>query len=227
MLSGIQLPNRTGTTMTILLHLDASARVTGSHTRRLGRLFAERWRVLRPADTVIHRDLGREPPRPVTETWIAAAFTRPQRRTPDMIAALAESDRLVDELERADLIVAGVPMYNFGLPAQMKAYVDNVVRVGRTFGFDRKRAGDPYWPMLQGKRLVVLSSRGDHGYDPDGRIAHMNHVEPHLRTAFGYIGITDVESIAVEADEFADQRVARSLTAAEVAVERLVRCLAG
>ncbi len=213
--------------MTILLHLDASARIAGSQTRRLGRLFVERWRALRPDDTVVHRDVGREPPRPVTDSWIAAAFTRPERRTPDMIAALAESDRLVDELERADIIVAGVPMYNFGLPAQMKAYIDNIVRVGRTFGLDRTRAGDPDWPMLRGKRLVILSSRGDRGYDPGGWIAHKNHVEPHLRAAFGYIGITDVVSIAVEADAFADQHLAQSLAAAEAAVERLVQRMGG
>ena len=212
--------------MTTLLHLDASARISGSHTRHLGRLLVERWRTLRPDGTIIRRDIGRAPPQPVTEAWIAAAFTRPERRTPGMIAMLAESDALVDELERADVIVAGVPMYNFGVPAQMKAWIDNVVRVGRTFGFDRTRA-EPYWPMLQGKQLVILSSRGDHGYDPGGRVAHLNHLEPHLRTAFGYIGITDFTSIAVEADEFADQRFARSLAAAETAIEELVQCMAG
>ena len=68
-----------------------------------------------------------------------------------MHEALAESDALVDELLSADLIVAGVPMYNFGMPAGFKAYIDNIVRVGRTFGFDRDRAGEPYWPLLAGQ----------------------------------------------------------------------------
>jgi FMN-dependent NADH-azoreductase len=117
-------------------------------------------------------------------------------------------------------------MYNFGLPAPMKAYVDNVVRVGRTFGFDRTGVGDPYWPLLSGKRLVILSARGDHGYDAGGRIADANHVEPHLRTAFGYIGIATVGAVAVEYDEFSDARLAQSLAAAEAAVERLVADLA-
>jgi FMN-dependent NADH-azoreductase len=212
--------------MARLLHLDASARGARSHSRQLTRLFVERWRARRPQDAVVYRDLARDPPPPVSEAWIAAAFTPPERRTPAMQATLATSDALVDELIAADLIVTGVPMYNFGLPAPMKAYVDNVVRVGRTFGFDRTRVGDPYWPLLSGKRLVILSARGDHGYDAGGRIADANHVEPHLRTAFGYIGIATVGAVAVEYDEFSDARLAQSLAAAEAAVERLVADLA-
>ncbi|MGK9165987.1 NAD(P)H-dependent oxidoreductase [Inquilinus limosus] len=208
--------------MTTILHIDSSARAGRSHTRRLSARFVQGWLARRPRDPVIRRDVGLEPPPAVTEAWIAAAFTKPERRTEPMRAALALSDALVDELERADLIVAGVPMYNFGLPAGMKAWVDNIVRVGRTFGFDRSRQGEPYWPMLSGKRLVTLGARGDWGYDPGGRLSGLNHVEPHLETVFRYIGITDTVSIAVEYDEFADERVEQSLQAAEVEIDRLV-----
>ncbi len=115
-------------------------------------------------------------------------------------------------------------MYNFGPPAQFKAYIDNIVRVGRTFGFDRARQGEPYWPLLaeQAKTLVLFSSRGDYGYDPDGRIAAMNHVESSIRTAFGYIGITDVASVAIEYDEFGDERLMSSIAQAEQAADDLV-----
>jgi FMN-dependent NADH-azoreductase len=206
-----------------LLCIDSSARTARSHTRRLTARFIERWRQLRPGDSVVHRDVGQKPPSPVTENWIRSAFTKPERREPWMIDALAESDALVDELLRADIIVAGVPMYNFNVPAQFKAYIDNVVRVGRTFGFDRSRPGAPYWPMLaeQAKRLVILSSRGDFGYD-GGANSHMNHVEPSIRTAFGYIGITDVHCVAVEYDEFGDERLGASLACAESKVDALV-----
>ena len=209
--------------MPILLHVDASARGSRSHTRRLGRLFIERWAALRPHDQVITRDVGRNPPSPVTEAWVAAAFTKPERRTPTMHMALAESDALIDELERADLIVAGVPMYNFGMPSTMKAYIDNIVRVGRTFGFDRSRPDDPYSTMLNGKRLVILSARGDYGYAPGERMAHVNHLEPHLKSVFAFLGVTEQHWVAVEYDEFADDRLTRSLAEAEGAVERLVR----
>ncbi|WGF88232.1 FMN-dependent NADH-azoreductase [Marinivivus vitaminiproducens] len=217
--------------MTTLLHLDASARPglsdrqpRGSHTRRLTARFVEGWRRQRPLDHIVARDLGREPPTPVTGPWIEAAFTKPDRRDAGMNRVLAESDRLVSELVAADVIVAGVPMYNFNVPAPFKAYIDNVVRVGRTFGFDRGRAGEPYWPLLAnaGKTLVVLTSRGDFGYDAGGRIAHRNHVEASIRTAFAYIGITDLRSIAVEYDEFADERLRSSLAEADRAIDDLL-----
>ncbi len=211
-----------------LLQIDSSARPDqsdrnpyGSHTRRLTDRFVRRWLASRPGDEVTYRDVGQSPPHPVTAKWIHAAFTRPGQREPWMREVLAESDALVNELISAELIVAGVPMYNFGMPAQFKAYIDNVVRVGRTFGFDRSRAGDPYWPMLadMGKRLVVLSARGDHGYDPGGRHGQVNHVESGVRDVFAYLGVTEFDSVAIEYDEFADDRLKASIASAERAVD--------
>jgi FMN-dependent NADH-azoreductase len=145
-----------------------------------------------------------------------------------MHKALAQSDALVDELLAADLIVIGVPMYNFGMPSTLKAWIDNVVRVGRTFGFDRSRTGEPYWPLLadQGKRLVLLSSRGDYGYNPGERLAAINHVEAAVMTPLRYIGIDAVERIAIEYDEFRDERLQASIAAAEAEVDALVERLA-
>ena len=217
--------------MTTLLHIDASARSGrsgtdphGSHSRRLTDRFVRQWLAAQPDSEVVYRDVGQQPPAPVSAEWIHAAFTPEAQREPWMHEVLRQSDELVDELMRADVIVAGVPMYNFGPPAQFKAYIDNIVRVGRTFGFDRSRAGDPYWPLLadSGKRLIILSSRGDYGYDAGGRVSERNHVEPTVRSAFGYIGITDSHSIAVEYDEFADERLAESIRQAEAAVDELV-----
>ncbi len=216
--------------MTTLLHIDASARSGrsgteshGSHSRRLTDRFVRQWLAAQPDSEVLYRDVGQQPPAPVSAEWIHAAFTPEAQREPWMHEVLRQSDELVDELMRADVIVAGVPMYNFGPPAQFKAYIDNIVRVGRTFGFDRSRAGDPYWPLLadSGKRLIILSSRGDYGYDAGGRVSERNHVEPAVRSAFGYIGITDSHSIAVEYDEFADERLAESIRQAEAAVDEL------
>lgn len=217
-----------------ILQIDASARSGisgidphGSHTRRLTRRFIERWQAARPQDSVTYRDVGQRPPSPVSGDWIAAAFTRPGRRDEAARTQLAESDVLVQELLRADLIVIGAPMYNFGLPAQLKAWVDNVVRVGVTFGFDRSREGEPYWPMLPpGKRLVILSSRGDYGYDPGGRLGDINLAERGLSVPMGYLGLTDTYSIAIEYDEFADERLRASISAAEAAVDDLVETLA-
>jgi FMN-dependent NADH-azoreductase len=217
--------------MATVLHIDASARQGssqesqyGSHTRRLSARFIQRWRASRPDDTVVYRDVALQPPAPVTGEWIHAAFTPVAQREPWMLEALEASDTLVAELLNADLIVVGVPMYNFNVPSTFKAYIDNIVRVGLTFGFDRTRKGEPYWPLLsdQRKRLVILSSRGDYGYDKGSRIERMNHVEPSIKTAFAYIGISDAYSVAAEYDEFADERLKASLSAAELSVDALV-----
>ncbi|KQU83789.1 NAD(P)H dehydrogenase [Variovorax sp. Root318D1] len=219
-----------------LIHIDTSARpglsgieAHGSHTRRLSARFVERWRKARPNDHVDYLDVGQHPPAHVNGRWIHAAFTAPAEREPWMAEVLAESDRLVDQLVAADLIVVGLPMYNFSVPAQFKAYIDNIVRVGRTFGFDRARGAVPYWPMLadSGKRMVLLGARGDHGYGPGGRVAHLNHTESSVRSVFGYIGITDVHEAAVESDEFGGEELAQSLRKAEQEVDRLVDQLSG
>jgi FMN-dependent NADH-azoreductase len=166
--------------MPTLLHLDSSARSGlsgadphGSHTRRLSARFVKQWQSQHPHGRVIYRDLGAAPPAFITGQWIHAAFTPADAREPWMHDELAESDLLISELLAADVIVAGLPMYNFGPPAQFKAYIDNIVRVGVTFGFDRTRKGQPYWPILseQGKQLVLLSARGDFGYDAGGKMA--------------------------------------------------------
>ena len=219
-----------------LLHIDSSARPGlsgtdphGSHTRRLSARFIARWRQARPNDRIDYLDVGQHPPAHVDGRWIHAAFTAPAEREPWMAEVLAESDRLVDQLVAADLIVVGLPMYNFSVPSQFKAWIDNIVRVGRTFGFDRARGAVPYWPMLAdaGKRMVLLGARGDHGYDPGGRIAHLNHTESSVRSVFGYIGVTDVHEAAVEFDEFGGEQLAHSLREAERKVDRLVDQLSG
>ncbi|HZX75582.1 FMN-dependent NADH-azoreductase [Lysobacter sp.] len=214
-----------------LLHIDSSARPGGSdehphgsHTRRLSARFIRQWRSHRPLDTVIHRDLALQPPTPVTGQWVHAAFTPPAQREPWMHDVLAESDTLIDELIAADVIVIGAPMYNFGMPSTLKAWIDNIVRVGRTFGFDRQRAGEPYWPLLadQRKRLVLLGARGDHGYDPGQRLHADNHVEAGVITPLRYIGIARADCIAIEYDEFRDERLQASIAAAEAQVDALV-----
>lgn len=221
--------------MTTILHIDSSARPGssgthphGSHTRRLTARFLGRYRQIDSETEVIYRDVGAQPPSPVTGGWVHAAFTPPALREPWMLEALAQSDALVDEVLRADIIVAGVPMYNFGPPAQFKAWLDNIVRVGRTFGFDRTRPGEPYWPLLEdaGKQLVILSSRGDFGYGPGQRLEDINHVESSVRSVFRYLGVTDVHSAAVEYDEFGDERLARSVAEAERATAGIAETIA-
>ncbi len=92
----------------------------------------ETWKQAHPSDTVTYRDLGHNPIPHLEEPWIAAAFTPPEQRTPELWQAIKFSDLLVDELLAADIYVLGVPMYNFSVPSSFKAYIDQIVRIGRT-----------------------------------------------------------------------------------------------
>ncbi|HEY0943841.1 MAG TPA: NAD(P)H-dependent oxidoreductase [Opitutaceae bacterium] len=206
--------------MKTLLLIDSSGRVTRSLTRRLTDRFATRWRELQPAGEIVRRDLGRTPPPPVDEAWIAAAFAHDAGCTAAAREALALSDTLIDEIGRADAIVLGVPMYNFGVPAQLKAYIDQVVRVGRTFAFDAS-APEPYQPLLPSKPVVVITSAGDGAIHPGGTLAHLNFLEPHLQTVFRFIGLTDLTFVRVGYDEYQDHRLQHSLAAADRAIDEL------
>lgn len=217
------------TTAQTLLHIDASAQTEErSHTRKLTNFFVERWTRVRPQDRVIRRDVGRSPIPAIDQDWIAGAFTKPEDRTPAMIRRLALSDELVDEVIASDVIVMGVPMYNYGVPAALKGWIDHVARIGRTFSFDLARGDVPIEPILSGKTLVVLSARGEFGFEPGGMRAHMNALDPALAACAHYFGVAreDIHTIAIEYQEFKDERYRRSVAKAEAAVPGLVDRLA-
>jgi FMN-dependent NADH-azoreductase len=209
-----------------VLHLDASSRFDRSHTRRLSALFVNELRSTDEETEIVRRDLAVNPPPFVDEAWIAAAFAKPERRTPEMRAALRISDELVDELVACDVYVMGVPMYNFSVPGAYKAYVDQIVRVGRTFSFDPSDIHRPYRGLLQEKQLFLLTARGDAGYEHGGRYEMLNHLDPYVRTVFGFIGVTEVTSIAAEHDEFGGVALRDSVATAEHRVKEAARQVA-
>jgi len=212
--------------MTTLLRIDASARTERSQTRRMTRKFVDTWLDCRPTDRAIERNLAKDPPDFVTEDWIASAFTEPATRSPEQRRVLDASDRLIDELEQADVIVLGVPMYNYGMPAALKAWFDQVIRVGRTFSFDLARGDWPVQPILTGKTLVVLSSRGEFAFAPGGARAHMNHLDPHIATCARYLGVSESHLISIEYQEFGGLRHEHSIEAAFQSVVELAGRLA-
>ena len=203
--------------MTTLLHIDASARTDRSLSRHLSGLFVESWRAKRPQDCVIRRDLGAAPPPFVTQDWIAACFTPPEQRSASMQEALAWSDTALDELEAASLIVIGAPMYNYGLPSALKGWLDQVIRIGRSFSFDLARGDWPIEPIMSGKRLVVLSARGEFGFTAGGVREGLNHFDPHLATCARYLGVARdaIHSVTIEYQEFGGARHERSRAEAE------------
>lgn len=199
--------------MTVLLRVDASARLDRSITRRMVDRFIDGWRTDEPNVQIVPRDVGHRPPSIVSETSIQAAFTPPCQRTSEMADVLAESVTLINEVRQADVLVLGVPLYNYGLPSSLKAWVDQIIRPGETFSFDLQRGDFPIQSTLSGKSLVVLSSRGEFGFEPGGIRDGWNHLNPHLRTiATRLLGIAarDIHEIASEYQEFDDERHHRS-----------------
>lgn len=205
--------------MKTLLVINSSGRVTRSITRKLTERFAAAWRAGVPDAVVIHRDVGLNPPSFITEDWIAAAFANSSGQAGE--GPLAESDALVDELIRSDAIVIGAPMYNFGAPAALKAYIDQIVRVGRTFAFE-PGAEEPYVPLVPSKPVILVTATGGGGYEPGGPLAHLNLLEPHLEGVMGFIGLTEVHHVRVGFEEFQDQRLSRAIAAAESRVDELI-----
>ncbi|MDF9304580.1 NAD(P)H-dependent oxidoreductase [Tritonibacter mobilis] len=155
--------------MPTLLRIDASAQLEErSLTRHLTDVFTKEFLAKAPDTKVITRDVGREPIPAIDHKFIHAAVTPPEDREPWMAERLALSDELVDEVIAADILVLGAPMYNYGMPTALKGWIDHVARIGRTFSFDLARGDTPIEPILSGKRLVVLSSRGEFGFAPGG-----------------------------------------------------------
>lgn len=192
--------------MTKILHIDASARpglagidLHGSVTRRLTADFITKWCQEESDTKIIYRDVGLMPPSFVNHAWIAAAFSN-DPDAPEFSSVLKESNELIAELDWADMLVLGVPMYNFGIPANFKSWIDNIVRVGKTIIYDGEDKIHPYKPAYIKKKLpvVLLSSRGDYDMDEGEAFSDMNHLEPSVKTVFKFIGITEIYNSAVE-----------------------------
>lgn len=208
--------------MKSLLIINSSARSARSITRHLTHRYAAGWTLRHPTGQIVNRDLGLNPPPAVSESWIAAAFAKPGQLTPSMSDALAVSEELIGEIERADAIVIGAPMYNFGAPAQLKAYIDQIVRIGRTFDFEPSDIENPYRPLVPSKPVVIVISVGDGSLHPGGCLAHLNFLEPHLVTVLNFIGLSDISFVRAGYDEYKDDRFKKSLADAELTVDRLV-----
>lgn len=178
--------------MDTLLHLDASANARDSLSRRLTAAFAEEWKA-RSGGRAIYRDLDANPAPGVSSNLLEAIYAPPGTLlTPRQREALALSDSLVDEFLAADAYVFGVPMYNFSVPGSFKAWIDHVVRMGRTW----RRGPKGMEGLLRGRRMLIVSTRaGDYG--KGGPREGFDFHEPFLRKVFGLVGIHDIEYLPV------------------------------
>ena len=213
--------------MKTFLVVQASARKARSITRELARCFVDAVEKADPKAQIHTRDLLDNPPPFVTEDWIAAAFSRTPELSENQRVVLAASDELIAEVKAADVIVLATPMYNYGMPAALKAWFDQVIRINQTFSFDLARGEQPIEPTLHGKTLVILSARGEGYFGAGERNASMNHLETHIDAVKHFLGV-DAPShlIHVDFQEFGDERHQQSKATAMKEAEELARQLA-
>jgi len=212
--------------MSKILAIHASPRGDRSHSRRLAEVFLTAWQTHHPQARLTRREVGRALIPPVNEAFIAAAFhPEPESRPLSMQADLALSDELVGELLGHDLLVISTPMYNFSVPSGLKAWIDQIVRLGLTFNHSLDNGIAQYEPLVKGKKALIITSRGGFGFGPGGENEAMNHADPLLRTALGFIGIEDITVIAAEGEESAERTFSVSSAEAEQRLLALSRVL--
>jgi len=173
-----------------LLAIEVSPRHEFSASRKLTALFIDQWKAAHPGAAVVTRDLTKTPPPFVDLAWIGGAYTPREQHSPESAAAIKISDDLVGEIKAADHIVIGTPMFNFSIPAVLKAYVDQIVRVGVTVSSNNVG-------LLTGKRAtIILATGGD--FRPGSPVEKYNQASGYLRQVLAWIGIKDVEIILAE-----------------------------
>ena len=170
-----------------ILHIDASARFEGSVSRALSQSLVEA--LSSPETSVIQRDIGAAPLPIITGDWVGANFTPDDQRSDAQKETLALSGNLIAELEAADTIVFGVPIYNFGVPATFKAWVDLVARARKTFKYSESGPVG----LLEGKSAYVVIASG--GTESGSEI---DFATPYVRHVLGFLGIHDVTVIAAD-----------------------------
>ncbi|MDP2093505.1 MAG: NAD(P)H-dependent oxidoreductase [Hydrogenophaga sp.] len=193
-----------------ILQINASARREGANSTQVANRVVERLQAANPAATLTLRDLAVTPHPVLDEAALGALFTPADQRTPEQVARVALDDALIAEIQVHDTLVLGVPMYNFGVPVQLKAWIDAIARAGTTF---RYTATGPEG-LLKGKTVYVALARGGLYRDTpnDSQV-------PYLKAVLGFLGMTDVRFIYAEGLAMGPEAVAKGFAQAEADLE--------
>lgn len=179
--------------MPTILHINVSPRGNYSISRQLGAAAVEAWQKSNPGGRVIERDLAKTPLTFIDVDWIAGAFSPPEHHNQSHKKALALSDQLISEVVEADGIVLATPMYNFAVPAVLKAWVDHVVRAGKTFRYTAEGKPEGFFSGKDKRLLAVIASGAN--YAEGSGLTALDYEVPYLRFIFGFMGITNVRFI--------------------------------
>ena len=198
--------------MSTLLNLNTSLFSTNGQSSQLAERFVAAWQAKNAQGQVISRDLSSNPVPHLDAERFLSFLAAPEARTPAQQAVVDFSDALIDELKGADVVVLGLPMYNFGIPSMLKAYFDHIARAGVTF---RYTATGPVG-LLEGKKVVVFATRGGlyAGTPKDSQTTY-------VRDFLAFLGITDVEFIYAEGLNMGEDKKAASLTNAREQLAQL------
>jgi len=180
-----------------ILHITSSPRGGASNSTKLGRTVVDKLLQQYPGSTVVTNDVTERDYDYMRETHVIAYRSPEDQLTEEQRHALEDSDEAVAQMFDADIIVISVPLYNFGIPAALKAWIDHVVRAGKTFSY---HTGKPEG-MLKGKKVYLAISSG--GVYTDGPMKPMDHAEPYLRFILGFIGLTDITTYRIEGTSMA------------------------
>ena len=178
--------------MTNILLIQSSSNLASSVSRDLSDSYVAAYKAAHPDATVTERDLVSTPIPHLGVDLLGGFFGKPEALTEAQKTALAVSDTLIDEITAASLIVIGVPMYNFSIPSALKAWIDHVVRAGRTFQY----TGEGPNGLVTGKKAVLFLASG--GVYSDGPYKPYDFQETYLRAILGFIGLTDVTVVRAE-----------------------------
>ena len=198
--------------MKTLLQINTSLFSEGGQSSRLADQFVARWRAANPGGELIARDLARDPVPHLTAERFQAFLAKPGERTAEQHAHAGYSDALIEELQRADVIVLGLPMYNFGVPSTLKAYFDHIARGGITFRYTEKGPVG----MLTGKKAYVFAARGGL-YQGTPRDTQTSYVRDFL----AFVGIEDLEFVYAEGLAMGDAAKDAALEKAGAQILRL------
>ena len=195
-----------------ILQINASIRAADANSTRVARQIVERLQTANPAATLDVLDLGANPPAVLDGTALGALFTPADQRSAEQAARVASDDALIAQVQAADVLVLGVPMYNFTIPVQLKSWFDAIARNGVTF---RYTANGPEG-LLKGKTAYVALARGGRYRD-----TALDSQVPLIRTFLGFLGITDVHFIYAEGLNMGPEATAQGFAEAEAEIARL------
>jgi FMN-dependent NADH-azoreductase len=203
--------------MSTLLLVKSSIFGTQSKSSEIAQDFVQRWKETHPGASVITRDLGAEPVTHLTTERLGAAMTVKDNRSRQQQEIIALADTLIEEAERAEVIVIASPMYNFSISSNLKAWIDHIVRAGRTFRYTEE--GRPEG-LLKNKKVVVVTGRG--GVYSQGPLAAFDFQEPYLRTILGFVGLTNISFIHVEGLRINVEAAASGLERARNSIDQIL-----